>query len=126
MRTFLALIGLSAPLALAACGGSSTPSTELGSVTIGTHSVAVTLEGSGAPGKESEYAIKPTNGSAKPDAVTCGWGTSATAATQAIAVYDPAAGDFDCFATRSSDGGGALWIALTYGATTDTGSIVVP
>ena len=124
MRSILAFIVLSAPLALSACGGSS--SKELGSVTIGTHTVDVTLEGSGAPGKESEYAIKPTNGSAKPDAVTCGWGTSATAATQAVGMYDAAAGDFDCFATRSSDGGGSLWIALTYGGATDTGSIVVP
>ncbi|MEO6951927.1 MAG: hypothetical protein ABI321_08945 [Polyangia bacterium] len=113
--------------ALAICGlGACDTNREIGQLTIDTHTVNVTLEGSGDPGKKSNYAIKPVAGTFKPDAVQCGWGTSDDDATQVAAEYDTGDGDFDCAVLRSADGTGALWIALTYDANTTKGSIAVP
>ena len=107
-----------------ACGGANTR--DLGNLAIGTRSVHVTLESAFGDGVVSKYAIQPTTGTAKPDSVQCWWGAQSDSSTRVTASYDAKDLDFDCLVLTKHPADGKLFIELTYGSMSESGSIAVP
>lgn len=121
IRSAIAAVSL---FVAAACGGPN--SRDLGNLAIGSRSVHVTLESAFGDGVASKYAIKPNTGTAKPDSVQCWWGAQSDASTKVTASYDSKDLDFDCLVLTKHPADGKLFIELTYGSMSDSGSIAVP
>ncbi len=89
------LLGICVLSTILACG-SSTPSVTIGTVQVGTYSFDITREGD-APtaGVTTRYVLK-SNATAQPTSIT-GWAgiESGEGSVKAVAVFDPADGDFD-------------------------------
>ena len=109
--------------------GCGTPSTALGSTTIGGTELMVAQEGTGAAGSTTRFVIKPTGGRGTIQTVEAWVGIeNAEGSTRATASYDPADGDFDADVTVPSPrpANSRVWIRVQFaGSMTNVGSVAL-